>query len=379
MSKNRGDELRDLLAQQVQAVTDQAVRSGGQVPADQLDALSRLARLVDLYQSAQPPPPRNRWPVVVALGITLLIVSCLLFAHVRETEIEADLSLSEVSFVLPTQQVLTEAMDLTIMGVSGVSEIELPQAAQPLAQETLSSDVRDKGIRLEVASDAKNHGAIALAPLALPAETSVWLRHSGQPRQYRLSLKGTNSEIRADINGLVKVALSGGSSAQLDFTTPDVAVMQSGENEVDLDLTLLDPASNFSSQLAASDLSFFHVDEFRDPNSTLVRRVSTILSGTLNFESLNGLERKIRPGEMIQFEKSQLEIRTLRLREDQIELKFHGRVSGLNVGSGNDRRSIMPTWLEWLRARHSLSLLWGTAIYLFSLAVGALQWWRKSL
>lgn len=79
--------------------------------------------------------------------------------------------------------------------------------------------------------------------------------------------------------------------------------MQSGENEVDLDLTLLDPSKDdFSSQLSVSDLSFFHIDEFRDPNNTLVRRVSTILSGTLNFESLNGLERKIRPGEMIQLE-----------------------------------------------------------------------------
>jgi hypothetical protein len=36
----------------------------------------------------------------------------------------------------------------------------------------------------------------------------------------------------------------------------------------------------------------------------------------------------------------------------------------------------MPTWLEWLRARHGLSLLWGTALYLFGLAVGVLRWWR---
>lgn len=316
----------------------------------------------------------------MALGITLVVVSLLLFARVRETEIEADLSLSEASFVLPTQQVLTDAMDLSTLGVSGLRDIELPRAADRITPTTPSSDAAESGLRLEVASDSKRHGSITLAPLALPAATSVWMRYIGLPRQYRLSLKGTNTEIRADVNGLVRVALSDGGSAQFDFLMPDVAVMQSGENEVDLDLTLLDPSKDdFSSQLSVSDLSFFHIDEFRDPNNTLVRRVSTILSGTLNFESLNGLERKIRPGEMIQLENPQLEIRTFRLRDDHIELKFHGRVRGMNVGSDEGRRSLMPTWLEWLQARHSLSLLWGTAVYLFSLGIGALRWWRKPL
>jgi hypothetical protein len=373
-----GDQLRDLLAQQVRAASDEAIRSGGQIPAEQVDALSRLARLVDLYQAAQPPPARKRWPVVMALASTLVIVSLLLFARVRETEIEADLSLSEVTFVLPTQQVLTEAMDLSTLGVSGLRKIELPRAADQIAQTLPSSDGAESALRLAVASDGKRQGTITLAPLLLPAEADVWVRHIGLPRQYRLSMKGTNTEFRADVNGLVRIALSGGGSAQLDLVMPDVAVMQSGENEVDLDLTLLDPSKNsFSTQLSARDLSFFHIDEFRDPNSTVVRRASTILSGTLNFESLNGLERKVRPGEMIQFENSELEIRTLRLQEDHIELKFHGRVRGMNVGSGETRRSLMPTWLEWLQARHSLSLLWGTALYLFSLALGALRWWRK--
>lgn len=378
MPQTPGDQLRDLLAKQVRTATDEAVRSDGQVPAAQVDALSRLARLVDLYQAAQPPPARKRWPVVVALGSTLVILSLLLFARVRETEIEADLSLSEVSFVLPTEQVLTEAIDLSALGVSGLRKIELPQAADRIAQTTPSSEGAQSGLRLEVASDGKRKGTITLPPLKLPAEAYVWVGHRGLPRQYRLSLKGTNIEIRADINGLVRAALSDGGSAQIDFLMPDAAVMQSGENEVDLDLILLDPDRNyFSSQLSARNLSFFHIDEFRDPNSTIVRRVSTILSGTLNFESLNGLERKIRPGEMIQLESSQLEIRTLRLRDDHIELKFHGRVRGMNVGSDENRRSLMPTWFEWLQARHSLSLLWGTAVYLFSLAIGALRWWRK--
>ena len=40
------------------------------------------------------------------LGSTLLVVSMLLFARVRETEIELDLAVQEAGFVLPTHRCL---------------------------------------------------------------------------------------------------------------------------------------------------------------------------------------------------------------------------------------------------------------------------------
>jgi hypothetical protein len=375
-----GNQLRELLSQQVEAASKEAVHSGGQVSAEQVDALSRLNRLVDLHQAMQPRPLRKRWPVVVVLGITLLIVSLLLFARVAETEIEADLALSEVKFLLPWQQGLTEAMDLSTLGASGFREIKLPQAFHKDAQTPLSDDGGEASLSLSTVSEGKHHGTITLAPLKLPAKTQVRVTSTGVPREYRLSLQGTNTELSADVNGQVRAGFSSGGSQQVDFRTPDVAVMQTGENEVDLDLTLLGPGTNnFSSQLSVSDLSFFHVAEIRDPESVVARRVSTILSGTLNFESLNGLERKVRPGEMLQFDQSQVEIRTLRLQDDHIELKFYGRVRGMSAGSGESRRSLMPTWFEWLRAQHSLSLLWGTALYLLGLLAGVLRWWRRAL
>jgi hypothetical protein len=265
-----------------------------------------------------------------------VVVSLLFFARVAETELEGDLALSEVSFVLPTKQVLTEAMDLSTLGVSGLREIRLPRAADRTAETLPSSEGAGSAVQLSVAANGKRQGTITLAPLKLPAETHVWVSSIGLPRQYRISLKGTNAELNADVNGPVRVDFSGGGSGQLDFETPDVAVMQSGENEVDLDLTFVDPTkNNFSSQLSAIDLSFFHVKEFRDPTGTVVRPLSTILSGTINFESLNGLERKIRPGEMIHFEHSN-EVRP-RLQDDKIEMKFHG-ACGMNAGWGDSGR-----------------------------------------
>src|SRR5262249_20212985 len=156
----------------------------------------------------------------------------------------------------------------------------------------------------------------------LPAETHVWVRHIELPTQYRLSLEGTNTEFSVGVNGPLRLGFSDRGAEQLDFLAPDGVRMKPGQNEVDLDLGLLEPAkSQFSSQLFANGLSFFHIDEFRDPNNTVVRRASTIISGNLTFESLNGLEHKLRPGEMIQFQYSAGEIRTLGFQEEKIELK----------------------------------------------------------
>jgi hypothetical protein len=374
------DQLRELLGKHLQAASEEAIRSGGQVPSDRVEELGRLSRLVDLYKACKPSPPRKRWPVAVALGSTLLAVSLLLFGRVRETEIELELALSEISFTSPVQQVLTEAVNLSSLGVSGFRSVSLP-GPDAAARKVIAFESGEGALRLSPApEDEKAQGSITLAPLSLPKETRIWLRHTGSPGRYRLSLKGTDLDLRADANGSVQVAIPGTGIRTLELTSPDDFRFQSGSNDVDLDMAFLDktPAS-LSSQLPASSLSFFHIDEFLDANRTLVRRVSTILSGTLYLVSLNDQERKLRPGEAIQFEQVQGEFRTFLLQDDHIDAKFHGRARGMTIGSGESRRSLMPTWLDWLTARHSLSLLWGAALYLFGLVTVVFRWWGKPI
>lgn len=380
MPGTTGHQLRDLLNRQAKAASDEAIRSGGQVTAEQIEALTRLARLVDLCDAAQRTPTRQRWPVIVVLGSTLLLVSISLFARVTETEIELDVALSELSFVLPAQQKLTEVTALSAIGVSGLREIQFPRARNHDAHTLLSSEGAGSGLRMSVASEKKRQGSISLETLLPPAETRVWVRYAGLPGEYRLSLQGAGLDLRAAVNGPVKVAFSGGGVQQLDFVTPQAVLLESGANEVDLDLSFLDSAKRvFSPLLSTSNLSFLRIDEVTDADRTVVRRLSTILSGTLYFESLNSEERKLRPGEMIQFEGAQGDIRTLNLQDDHLNLKFHGRVRGLSIGSGENHYSLMPTWLEWLKARHGLSLFWGTALYLFGLIVGALRWFGRNI
>ena len=132
----------------------------------------------------------------------------------------------------------------------------------------------------------------------------------------------------------------------------------------------------FSRQIIIDSLALFRLDQYLDLQQTIVRRISTVISGTLYFQSLGGKERPVRASEMISFKKVKGEIRTLELKGDQIALSFHGRVSGMTTGGEENSISLMPTYLEWLKARHGLSLLWGTTLYVFGLILGVLRWWR---
>ena len=378
MRRTTRRHLRDLLFRQVQAASEEAIRADGQISDEQVQALERLARLAALCDEAQPPPYRKRWPVAATLGSTLLIVSLLLFARVPKTEIELDLVLSGVSFVLPTQQVLTNGMDLSAIGVFGLQEIRLPHI--PNRESRTRPEDTDSAIRLAIASDGERQGTVTLTALTLPAETHVRLHDTAISRQYRLFLGATGLVLRVAIDGPVRVDLADAPAQSVDFTSPKSVFLYPGSNEVQMDLMLPTAApGTFSPQLAARDLSLFRIEEIADLDRTVVRHMSTILSGTLYLESLNGKKRSLRPGEVLRFEDVRGEIRTLRLQEDHIILKFHGHVRGMSTGSEKPHRSLMPTLLEWLRARHGLSLLWGTTLYLLGLVLGAFRWWREEL
>jgi hypothetical protein len=370
------------LSRQANAIRDEVIQSGGQVSAEKWAALERLARLAELCDAAQP-PPRKRWPVVAALGLTLLLVSIVLFLRMPATEIELDLALSEVSFVLSSPQMLSGAMGLSALGVSGLREVQLPPDASREASRRGASDGAEAAILLSVGSSGNRRGTINLAPLILPAGTQVWVRRTGVPRQYRVSLKspqGSKLALGVDVNGPVLVGPAGAPAAEHDFASPKAVVLQPGSHEVDLDLMFPSGAdAAFSSHISVRQLSLFRIDEFRDPTHTLVRHTSTILSGALYFASLNGQELKLRPGMGIQLVQADGEIRKLELGDRGVTVKFHGTVRGISAGSVETRRNLMPTCLEWLAARHGLSLLWGTALYFFGLLLSVLRWWREAL
>jgi hypothetical protein len=371
--RGTSDPLRELLRREVEAFAADLVQARDGIPAERTEALDRLAKFVALRDSLQP-RSRNWWPAAVFAG-TLGILSILLFARIRETEIELEASVGQVSFELSKDQVLSASMELASLGIVGAREVRFPDSGRA-SEQVETQSAADSALFLTPSSVGERRGTVTLAPLPLPSGAAVRLRWSEIPRHYRLSTMAPGLTVQATLFGPVVGGFAGSPPRRMDFLTPRPVLLQAGSEPLDLDLAFAaTPPSAFSPQLAVRDLSFLQVDQFLDADHSMVRRLSTILSGTLYFESLNGQERRLRAGEELRFEQSQGEIRTIELADNRIALKFHGRVRGMTTGTGEGRRSLMPTWLEWLRARHGLPLLWASALYLFGVIASVLRWW----
>jgi len=151
----------------------------------------------------------------------------------------------------------------------------------------------------------------------------------------------------------------------------------------------------FRSQIHLESLSFVRIEEYYSGVQILPRRISSIKSGTLFFESLSSKALTLRPSENLHFEESHGTLRSLGIQRgdlrvvisDDGNLKgiatprsigvlFNGSVRGMTMGSAENRRSLMPTLLEWLAARQAVWVFWGGVISIAGLVVSILRWLR---
>jgi hypothetical protein len=361
------DALRAQLIAKVHDLAEAAHGNGGDVAPEPLANAQRLAQLLQLQNDVKPRPPSSRWTAAALLAATVAIASVLLLAHVRRSEIELDLVVSELRFKVDSRQQLTDMLQLASFGASGLSRVALP------GNDTSAASV--SGLRLS----ADAGGTISLEPIIAPAHSEVTLSIGDVPGELRLSIGRLSEALRADVNGTVHAAASRLAQKTLDAATPQPVVLTPGSGEVGLDLAPLSAgAALFAPGLTITDMALMHIDEVSDDDKTAVRAVSTVQSGSLYWEDLGGRELKLRAHEGLRFAQARGEIRSIVLKEGGLALNFHGRVRGMASGSLEHPRNLMPRWLDWLRANQPLSLLWGSAIYLFGLASAVRQWWKKN-
>src|SRR4029453_2168978 len=179
------DSLRSLLDAQLRELVETAGANGGQVPSEASANAERLARLVQMQRDLSPPAPTGqRWRMVALFAGTLALLSLLLLATVRETEVELNLVVSELRFTLAARQQLSEPLQLASLGAWG-----LVNAALPGAPTGASGPAQ---VLLQAASTPSG-GTISLAPLVGAAGAEVTLRTTDAPNELRLSVKGLDA------------------------------------------------------------------------------------------------------------------------------------------------------------------------------------------
>ena len=372
------DETLDaVLARRIAAARASLLRDG-RVDASEIDEIDRLAKFISLEKDATPAKPEHHLLGIGLLVTTLIAVSLLLYARLPATEVEVFAATSEVGFRVPAPQTLSDGMEADDLIVTCACAIRVPSSPGQPAR-TLTSSSSEAIVRLTAAGSGERKGSITIAPISLTPGANVRLRHRGAPGAYTLSLESPTLELRVNVYGTVVVAIPGELAAPVDFVMPKAMVMTTSGKTLTLDLQATNRKSlGLAPQILVDDLSFQRIDEPAAPGQP-VRRISTLQGGTLYWEALNGEERSLRPSEQIAFNAVQGEIVAVDLKDTDMALRFHGEVGAVTAGWGKNRRSLMPTWLEWLRARHGLSLLWGSTVYIVGLLMGALRWFKVSL
>jgi len=373
-------KLRILLKEKAEKLSDEALQTDAQLQASKLEEIEGLEKLILILDKTTPPVTTSRWPVISLLLVTLLIVSILLFARVSSTEISMNVSVSDVNFRLSQRQVISKVISLSSLGVSGLKQIEFPGSDTSENDIAGSDDASTTAIRLAKDTNHKSEGSLTLPPLILQSKTIVWVGPvSAGPLECNLLVRDSQLVLKADVIGTIETGQPGIPPGLNNFPIPKSFVLRSGGNDVDIVIRPLDDKGDiFKEQIFIDSLSFFHVDEYMDEQNTVLQQVSGVRSGALYFESLGGAEHTLHPSEEIRFGKMNGYINKLELQNDHLSFIFRGTVSGMSTGGKENRISLMPTYLEWLKARHSLSLLWGTTIYFFGFLIGIKNWWKTT-
>ena len=395
------DDLREHLASQTQAAISEAKDYDGEISAEKLESLERLARLVEINQRLEKPTSRKRWPVILVLMVTGLFISFLL-TPISTMEIELELTLTDLEFTIPKHQDLTQdVLEISSIGASGLQTIVFPNILE--IETSIDSSSRMSNNRIRISTQLATNGPqgnLSLEQVLVSGNTRIHVSNTAIPSQFRISLfkdqaripkasasngsslpekneeSVTLKPIRIGAHGPIKIESPQIHRQKIDLKIPKSFRLTPGPESFNLDFTLpADKSINFATQILANDFSFYRIDEHIDLDHSLSRKRSTILSGAYYLESLNNEKRLVRPGEMIQFRHIQGLIRELQLEGDKITLKFHGTVNGMHSGSGDNLRSLMPSRLERLKSHHHLTLFWGATLNIFLLILSILKWW----
>ncbi len=287
---------------------------------------------------------------IITLTIVGLLALFLHLGHLPATTIRMELSVSELNFTLPQQQVVTNMIKLSSLGASGLENIQL------LAAKTNESS--SSAILLSVDTANGQSGSITIDALSLPAGVRIGIRNTEVTSEYRFFMQGKAIDLPVQVDGSIKMISPPNPPAFLHYTSPGLITLQAAKEGVDLDLNFQSSVNRiFPGVINADSISLLRIDENYDDDNSTVRTVSTILSGALYFDELGGKKQSLLPGQMIQLKKSHGTLHKLELLDNRITFTFVGAVSGLESGEATNRTSLMPTYLEWLNSRVRLSLL----------------------
>jgi hypothetical protein len=307
--------------------------------------------------------------VAVMLSIALGAIGVLAFTKVRTTAVNLDLVVSGLTFTVVDGSDFADGLRADSLLASRLGRVDLPRAVG-----RNDTSFHETALSLKPGKAGSRVGTIDLEA-NIPKDTRVIVQKTEIPREFRFVLGKSGEPANVIVEGPIQVG-SNAFDALIHFSKPLPISLHPADSALTLDFVANDTTPQpFPYPLKVRSLEFKPADAFVKSAGD-VSDISTILGGSIHLEELDG-SRSIRMGESLTMEWSEGELRDLRLSGNQIALRFHGRVRALAVGSQEFSRSLMPSRLDQLLARHRVLFLWGTGAYLIVLLIAGARLWKR--
>jgi hypothetical protein len=370
-TNSRIARLRRLLREKREALVRKAVEAGGQVDAEELQAVERLDRICGL---SRPNTPALAVEVLIGVVVVLCIFSFLLL-RVPQTGIELQAEAAKVRFVLARRTRLFGELPVKWIAVQGHQLVYVPPAGNR------------EGVKLVSPVFQAETAGVKTSPMSLglpelPVGAGVELSY-GQDGTREIALCDFDGPVGLSVSSSVQIAGSAAAAIsplpvralvfprQLTAPPPDSAPCRRTEM---LRLKFLRAGNGdleLSRDLAVRDLALY---DRPDPAGDLV---STLVSGQFRLSATKGAPTTLFPGDLLDMGRPSGRMRTMIMGEKAIRFEFQGVVRSLSVGSSTTRRSAMPSVLEWWLSRERFWVAWSAGLSALAFLAGVYQWVLK--
>ncbi len=355
------DKLNKLIAKERKKLVEQTIETG-ELPKQDFDRLNRMVKL------AAGQRPWRQWSIpAIAFVIPLALVSFLILKHERETQIELDVTVSAFKATLPQkQQILEKALLSTLQAdsLAGIGD--------------LSAGDGDCTLDIEPNAKPLDGDAINLQTVEVPKGWRLGLERRERHTEIAFSAPPKSSEeihSTISISGRARVHTNCGDqrlNRELENTTIQLRIGQRST----LRLTPLETTPlQFARQIDVENLALISEEDYLGDAPSL-RRTSSVRTGTIYLNSLNGKPLLLRPSETISFGSFAGKLRSISPAAEGLQIQLFATVRGMEAGEEPNRRSLMPSYLQWIAARSELWLWWGSAASVFAILMSALRWMK---
>jgi len=372
-------EFAEYAKARVSAIKAKIVATGSITTEDQANLLA-LTRL----QSLEPDAPRaHRWIPIVLFLITMSGCVILFFSHIPRASVDFEGEVSQVSFTNGAEYALQLPSSLNSLALDGAETIDLTEL-EPLPEGCRSQSF--EAISLNAQGTTSDRGSIGIADVVVPAKSQVTVSHAPTPHSYQFTIqppRQAEATMKATVSvvGSVQVRASG-CKLQFSSVAPSQIHVDFRKGErTDLSVKEFEASRTEDLEIPISNIQLFEVqpnppptesNESGEPRSL---RLSTVQSGTLFFDSVPDVSRKLRVEELLDFRDLKGSVRVIAATKDFLRLRFTGWVTDVRSGEDGEDRTMMPTVFEWLTSKHGLVTLGAAGLYIFGLVVGLAKWW----